>query len=156
MKMKNTVTVEQIDRILKDGTFEVQTLGDKTTLVKFTTKEGFVIVATSSCVSSENYDEKIGEEICMKDIRDKLWELEGYSLQKELYEAKGEDTAKGRVEKEANELESRVTALKRFIGTPKFDNLNDAAKDYLIRQRDVMWQYLVILRCRLSIWVDEK
>lgn len=71
-----------------------------------------------------------------------------------LPETKAE-TAKERVEKEASELESRATSLNGFIGTPKFDNLKDAAKDYLIRQRDVMWQYLVILRCRLSIWEDE-
>ena len=51
--MENKVTSEQIERIIKNGTLEVQTLGDKTTLVKFTTKEGFVIVATSSCVSPE-------------------------------------------------------------------------------------------------------
>lgn len=152
--MENKVTSEQIERIIKDGTLEVQTLGDKTTLVKFTTKEGFVIVATSSCVSPENYDKKIGEELCMRDIKDKLWEFEGYRLQKELCETKAE-TAKERVEKEASELESRATSLNGFIGTPKFNNLNDAAKDYLIRQRDVMWQYLVILRCRLSIWEDE-
>jgi hypothetical protein len=32
----------------------------------------------------KNYDEVIGTEICKKRIENKLWELEGYCLQKEL------------------------------------------------------------------------
>lgn len=83
--MSNTVTQQQIDEIIENGEIEVMKLGEKTTLVKFTSKEGFEIVATSACVSAENYNEAIGKELCLKRIKDKLWAFEGYCLQKELY-----------------------------------------------------------------------
>lgn len=84
--MKNTVTQQQIDEIIANGKIEVMKLGEKTTLVKLTTKEGFEIIGTSACVSAENYNEAIGKELCLKRIKDKLWAYEGYCLQKELYE----------------------------------------------------------------------
>lgn len=86
MNTGNTVTQQQIDEIIANGKVEVMTLGEKTTLVKFTSKEGFEIVATSACVSPENYNEEKGKEICLEKVKNKLWELEGYCLQKELYE----------------------------------------------------------------------
>ena len=46
---------------------------------------GFVIVASSSCVDPSNYDPEIGIKICKKEIENKLWELEGYALAERLY-----------------------------------------------------------------------
>jgi hypothetical protein len=59
-------------------------MGEKTCVVTCTTPSGFVIVESSSCVDPANYDERIGYEICKDRIINKLWELEGYCLQKEL------------------------------------------------------------------------
>lgn len=39
------------------------------------------MVEASSCVSPENYDEKLGREICMKKIKDRVWHLLGFLLQ---------------------------------------------------------------------------
>lgn len=86
--MNNTVTQQQIDEIIANGKVEVMTLGEKTTIVKFTSKEGFEIIEASSCVSKENYNEEIGKELCVGRIKNKLWAFEGYCLQKELYYAK--------------------------------------------------------------------
>ena len=47
---------------------------------------GFVIVESSSCASPENYDVDMGVDICIERIKNKIWELEGYKLQNELYE----------------------------------------------------------------------
>lgn len=58
-----------------------QTAGDKTTIVRVLLRNGFEIVESSSCVSAENYDEKIGREICMEKIKDKVWFLLGFLLQ---------------------------------------------------------------------------
>lgn len=85
--MKNTVTQQQIDEIIANGKVEIMKLGEKTTLVKFTSKEGFEIIETSSCVSPKNYSEEIGKDICLERIKNKLWAFEGYCLQKELYSA---------------------------------------------------------------------
>lgn len=87
MSKKNTITADMIERIIKDGKVEVSTVGNKTTLVVFTTKEGFVITESSSCVDPANYDMEMGKDICMSHIKNKLWELEGYRLQREVYKA---------------------------------------------------------------------
>lgn len=60
---------------------EVQTLGEKTTVVRAVLKNGFELVESSSCVSAENYDEAMGAEICMKKIKNKVWMLLGFLLQ---------------------------------------------------------------------------
>lgn len=57
------------------------TLGDKTTVVRAMLKNGFEIVESSACMSAENYDEKLGKEICMEKIKDKVWMLLGFLLQ---------------------------------------------------------------------------
>lgn len=89
---KNTVTQQQIDKIIDNGKLETIKLGEKTTLVKFTTKEGFEIVETSACVDKANFNMSIGKEICLEHIKNKLWAYEGYCLQKELYkELEGKD-----------------------------------------------------------------
>ena len=58
-----------------------ETLGDKCTVVRAMLRNGFEIVESSACVSAENYDEKLGREICMEKIRDKVWFLLGFLLQ---------------------------------------------------------------------------
>ena len=49
----------------------VSTAGEKTTVVRAVLVNGFEILESSSCVSKENYDQKLGFEICMEQIRDK-------------------------------------------------------------------------------------
>lgn len=58
----------------------VHTLGDRTTVVRAVLRNGFEIIEASSCVSAENYDEKLGAEICMGKIKDKVWMLLGFLL----------------------------------------------------------------------------
>lgn len=84
--MKNSVQYEDIKKIMDESTIVDWKLGDKTTAVMLTTKEGFVITETSSCVSAENYNHEIGKELCLNKIEDKLWAYEGYLLQKKMYQ----------------------------------------------------------------------
>ena len=60
---------------------EVTTMGDKCTVVRAVLRNGFEIVESSACVSAENYDEKLGADICMEKIKDKVWFLLGFLLQ---------------------------------------------------------------------------
>lgn len=76
-----TVTKEQIDNILKNSSIAAEKYGNKTTIVKATLPNGFVIIESSSCVDPNNFDMAIGEQICMERIENKIWELEGYKLQ---------------------------------------------------------------------------
>lgn len=85
MKKRNTITKEQIDAIVARTDFRVQTIYDKTTIVSAKLPNGFVIVEASSCVDPVNYSEEVGASICRDRIINKIWELEGYKLQDELY-----------------------------------------------------------------------
>lgn len=60
---------------------DTHTLGDRTTVVRCVLRNGFEIVESSSCVDPKNYSEKMGYEICMGKIKDKIWELLGFLLQ---------------------------------------------------------------------------
>lgn len=81
----NTVTSEQIDKIVEATEFKTQTVYGKTTIVSAKLPNGFVITESSACVDPANYDEAIGEKICKDRIKKKIWELEGYKLQDEIY-----------------------------------------------------------------------
>lgn len=82
-----TITYEHIDSIIKASDISISTIYDKCTVVSVRLPNGFVITESSACVSPENYDKDMGAENCMGKIIDKVWELEGYRLQCELYEA---------------------------------------------------------------------
>lgn len=79
---KNTVTQQDVDNFI--AAKEVTTVGEKTTIVKVTLKNGFELVEASSCVDKVNYDEKYGAKICMEKIKDKIWFLLGFLLQTAL------------------------------------------------------------------------
>ena len=59
---------------------KVETVYDKVTVVSCKLPNGFVLIEASGAVDPANYDEKIGKEVCMERIENKLWELEGYVL----------------------------------------------------------------------------
>lgn len=84
-KVAPTVTEEKIKEIIDNSNISVLTAFDKCTIVACQLPNGFVIVESSACVSPENYDVDMGVEICMERITNKIWELEGYRLQDELY-----------------------------------------------------------------------
>lgn len=68
---------------------ETITMGGKIAVVRAMLKNGFEIVESSACVSPENYDEKLGQEICMKKIKDKVWYLLGFLLQTAVHGVDG-------------------------------------------------------------------
>jgi hypothetical protein len=78
------VTQEQIDKLMNEATIKTWTILEKCTMVAVTLKNGFILIESSACVDVANYNEKIGKEICLNRIRNKLWELEGYKLQCEV------------------------------------------------------------------------
>lgn len=89
-----SISAEMVERFIDHH--ETVTMGGKTTVVRAVLKNGFEIVESSSCVSAENYDEKLGEEICMERIRNKIWELLGFLLQTAVGGVSGEAAAENR------------------------------------------------------------
>ena len=76
---KPSISQEMVDDFIVAR--EVTTMGDKCTVVRAVLRNGFEIVESSACVSAENYDEKLGADICMEKIKDKVWFLLGFLLQ---------------------------------------------------------------------------
>ena len=81
---KNTVTQEQINDLIDNSEIEVSTRFDKVTIVSVRLPHGFVITEACGAVDPANYSEIVGAEICLGRIKNKLWELEGYALSKQL------------------------------------------------------------------------
>lgn len=88
MTKKNTVTQQQIEDIIGRSDIEAVTMGDKTTVVQVILPNGFIIIESSSCVDPVNYDFDMGISICMDRVKNKVWELEGYVLQNDIYRMK--------------------------------------------------------------------
>ena len=80
------ITEEYIAEIMDNCNFEIHTAFGKCTIVSCRLPNGFVITESSACVNPEDYDEGLGADICFNKIADKIWELEAYRLQQELYE----------------------------------------------------------------------
>ena len=83
---KPSIGQEMVDDFIAHT--EVQTLGDKTTVVRAVLRNGFEIVESSSCVSKENYSVDLGTQICLKKIKDKIWFLLGFLLQTAVHGVK--------------------------------------------------------------------
>lgn len=79
MESNVSITQEMVDRFIKKT--EISKLGPKTTIVRAILINGFEIVKTSSCIDPNNYDEKIGYEICMESIKNEIWKHLGFLLQ---------------------------------------------------------------------------
>ena len=76
---KPSISQQMVDDFIAET--HVETIGDKTTVVRAVLANGFEIIESSSCVSAENYDEELGAKICMNKIKDKVWYLLGFLLQ---------------------------------------------------------------------------
>ncbi|MCZ9310621.1 Gp49 family protein [Weissella koreensis] len=83
--MESKVSEETINDLIANSDVDVETIFDKVTRVSIKLPNGFVLTETSGAVSSENYDKNIGFEICMEQIKHRLWELEGYKLASSIY-----------------------------------------------------------------------
>lgn len=80
------VTRERIDHLLNSANVKVETVFGKCTTVVMQLENGFILTESSACVDPENYDPQLGKKLCYKHIENRLRELEGYALQKDIYE----------------------------------------------------------------------
>lgn len=58
---------------------------------------------------------------------------------------------KKRLVVERDELDNKLAKLEAFIGSTRFENLDERNRKLLVAQRDAMRQYSVILNVRISI-----
>lgn len=79
------VSYEKIEKLMAEANINVTTFFGKTTVVVAQFPNGFVITESSSCVDPRAYDEEYGKQICLKRIKERLWEMEGYLLQEQKH-----------------------------------------------------------------------
>lgn len=79
------ITFEYIKAIMEHSEIEVHSVSNKCTVVSCKLPNGFVVVESYTFVNNEEYDEEIGVDICMGKIFDRVWELETYRFQEEMY-----------------------------------------------------------------------
>ena len=78
------VTSEQVEAIFNSSDFETHIFFNKSVVVACKPPNGFVVIGVGSCVDPANFDLEKGVEVARKQIKNEIWELEGYLLQNEL------------------------------------------------------------------------
>ena len=150
--MNNTVTQEQIDRLWETAKVEVTTAYDKCTVMTVQLENGFILSASSACVDPANYDPELGAQICRRKIEDKLWELEGYCLQKQLFEERTAAQKGMTAEREGAILEAAIETwgerVQIGIAIEEMSELTKALCKYLRFQNgDLDCDAAALLRC---------
>lgn len=76
------VTQDDINNLLDNAEVKEIVVFDKCLICAYKLENGFIIVESSACVDPKNFDIEIGRNICREHVENRLWELEGYVLQK--------------------------------------------------------------------------
>lgn len=87
------VTQKEIDRLMDGAEVHCMTEFGKCTVVTVKLANGFILTESSACVDPENYNQALGKKLCLDRIESRLWELEGYALQRKVHELKEEAEA---------------------------------------------------------------
>ncbi len=82
---KNTVTQEQITKLLCAADTDHIVFWNKELIRSFKLPCGFTIIGRAACVDPLNFNLDMGMDIAYKDAEKQLWQLEGYLLQNKLY-----------------------------------------------------------------------
>ncbi len=82
---KITVTKDRIDHLMETAKYEVITAFEKCTIVCAELENGFILVESSACVDPANYSIELGVLYAKEKIRQRIWEMEGYALQKNVH-----------------------------------------------------------------------
>ena len=154
MTTPNKVTPEQIQALVDSLTFQFERVGDTTTTACWAfLPNGFSVAhGESACVDPANFDFELGKqyakERCLLDARNKLWELEGYVLAKEL--AKQPTDFIGRMRSEFDELTDRIEKLSAFLTSDKAQDLDSQELQLMLAQQEAMVSYAEALSLRLK------
>lgn len=88
MTTENKVTPEQITALMARVVFKSNVEGTSTFVHAYLDGSFYLATGHSACVDPANFNEKTGYDIARKNAslkaHDKLWELEGYALWKQL------------------------------------------------------------------------
>lgn len=106
------VTQAEIDLLLNSADVQVRTEFGKCTVVTVRLRNGFILTESSACVDPANYDVELGKKLCFQHIENRLWELEGYALQKKTDEERAAAVQGGGSENARLRLGAEQAALR--------------------------------------------
>ena len=150
-----SVTIEQVEAAIVSETYTLLPNG-RTTVCQLTLFDngdtGFTVEGQSICVSKANYDEAKGKKYARQRAIDKVWEVLGYGLAKELHAQHilKQQTFKDRLHQEHAELDGKVNRLRDWINSSNFNAMSADEKADQEQQYQVMKQYLQILERRIT------
>lgn len=150
-----SVTIEDVEAAIIGETYTLLPNG-RTTVCQLTLFDngdtGFTVEGQSACVSSANYDEKKGRHYARQRAVDKVWEMLGYGLAKDLdtqRKLEGE-TFKDRLLKEYAQLKEKITKLQTWFENPDFWAMSPDEQEYQRQQYNAMLGYKYALVCRMT------
>jgi len=79
------VTVDSIKQIIKKDHYH-KFQGTTLTVCVLELVNGFTVTGESACVDPANFNVELGRKIAYDNAFNKIWELEGYLLQNQLFE----------------------------------------------------------------------
>lgn len=124
--------------------------GSQLTICVITLLNGYTVTGESACADPLMFDKDVGEKFAFAAAERKVWPLLVYAPKQEIF-LNGDGTFKGRLEREARELEDKFDKLSAFIGTDTFRGLNPKERELLVTQKGAMSEYLEILKERLAL-----
>lgn len=84
----NRVHPRDVDNAIQADKTTYTLLPDgRTTICTLTLDNGFTVRGEASCVSIENYNKQVGEEIALQKAKDNVWPLLGFRLADRLHTA---------------------------------------------------------------------
>lgn len=157
--MIKTVTSAMIDALLATVEYKTHIVEGTTTTVavamlpigeaKFT-----LSTAISGCADPRKFNADLGAKYAIEKVmtqaKEKLWELEGYCLAKEINGAAPVTDHIDSMIIEHNELMAKLVKLNEFIECDEFNSLESRARLMLSRQAAAMEDYAECLRERLK------
>ena len=166
------VTTERIEELMKQVRYIPSLVeGTTTTLVVSVLPIGLtdftLATTTMACVDKRNFNAELGVKYCIekceKETRNKLWELEGYTLAQFIqaghYKSDNQKddpstSFKGRLLVELNELQVKVKALSKFILSDNLNGLPEIERESLKKQFICMQAYEAVLSGRVTRLCD--
>ena len=76
-----------IDEIIAKSAVHAFKEYDSCTVVTMRLPNGYVLVESSGCIDPAEYDHNLGVEICMKALKRRIWQLEGYRGKQAFHDA---------------------------------------------------------------------
>lgn len=78
----NRITQKNVDEFIQDSFVDTEFIGGKpVTKVDVILKNGMILSEATTCVDPYNYNEEVGEEICLERLKNDIWFGLGFMLQ---------------------------------------------------------------------------